>query len=176
MNFLDWTECARWSAAHGYPVVEPDGHGRAGPAVPKDFRELRLGYPKDSGRKVALARTVISALLRTEGLLWVGDWGVWPSSEHMPLFMRFRAALGEHRPLIQAPGHVVTAVEPDDAISVLAMSLFFFWDCHLLTAEPGPLFVCSHDEWASIFLPAGHDADKMGDRFSSWEPSLIDAL
>jgi hypothetical protein len=35
----------------------------------------------------------------------------------MPLFTRFREAFGEKRPLIEAPGHLLTPGEADDAVS-----------------------------------------------------------
>ena len=64
----------------------------------------------------------------------------------MPLFSRFRHSFGESRPVIDAPGHLVMREEADDAISILAVSMLFFWDCHVLTASGRDvLFV--HDEF-----------------------------
>jgi hypothetical protein len=81
-------------------------------------------------------------------LLWLSDWAVWPNSQHMPLFTRFRDAFDESRPLIETPGHLFQANEIDDAVSVLAIAMLFVWDCHVFPAD-GPVFVTSHDEWCT---------------------------
>jgi hypothetical protein len=82
-----------------------------------------------------------------ELLLWVDDWAVWPSVQHMPLFSRFRQAFGETRPLIEAPGHLVLPNEADDAISIITMPLLFLWDCHVLTASGREAVYVSHDAY-----------------------------
>jgi hypothetical protein len=53
----------------------------------------------------------------------------------MPLFTKFREALGEQRPLIEAPGHLVTPAEAGDAISIITVALLFIWNCHALSAS-----------------------------------------
>jgi hypothetical protein len=37
-------------------------------------------------------------------MLWVTDWSVWPSFEHMPLATFVRRGLGESRSMQEAPG------------------------------------------------------------------------
>ena len=64
----------------------------------------------------------------------------------MPLFTRFREAFGEKRPLIEAPGHLLTPEEADDAISIISVSLLFMWNCHVLS-ESGHAVFTSHDEF-----------------------------
>jgi hypothetical protein len=83
----------------------------------------------------------------SEMLLWLDNWGVWPSSQHLPLFSRFREALGEQRPLIESPGHLITGNEYEDAVSIIAVSLLFFWDCHGLAGSGRDAFKISHDEY-----------------------------
>ena len=100
------------------------------------FKRIEISYPPDSGAKVSLARALFSFVdPKPETLLLVDDWAVWPSSQHMPLFTRFREALGEHRPLIEAPGHLVTTSDAEDAVSIVATSLFYFFG----TAMESPL-------------------------------------
>jgi hypothetical protein len=94
-----------------------------------------------------LARFLFSLVTpEPETLILVDDWAVWPTSQHMPLFTRFRQALGESRPLIEAPGHVVSASDNDDAVSVIATSLLFIWDCYGISASGRDAFYISHDE------------------------------
>jgi hypothetical protein len=87
----------------------------------------------DSGKKVWLARFLYALVPPSPELpIWLGDWAVWPSSQHMPLFTRFREAFGEKRPWIDAPGHLLKPEEANDAISIISVALLFFWDCHLI--------------------------------------------
>ena len=99
-----------------------------------------FSIPEDAGRRVALAKSLISLLDDSEELLvQIGDWAVWPSGQHMPLFDRFR----EHwrgRPLIEAPGHVIPAANgttPFDSV----LSVLYLWNCHVL--RPTAIRHCS---------------------------------
>ena len=145
MRCLTYAECAAWCVAHDYPIIEVDHYGRPAPAVLNSYLHFPLVYPEDSGRKVQLSRNVVSRLLTSgELLLWIGDWAVWPTSQHMPLFTRFRQAFGETRPLIEAPGHVVGVEQLEDAVSVLTVAMLFFWDCHVFTSRDPDLFSSRH--------------------------------
>lgn len=83
-------------------------------------------------------------------LVWLKNWGVWQSSGHVHLLLRLRQALGENRSLDETPGHLFSANESDDAVSVLILSLEFYWDCLLVGSALN--FACgvSHDEYYSI--------------------------
>jgi hypothetical protein len=71
----------------------------------------------------------------------------------MPLFARFRAALGEQRPLIDIPGHLVDGPkDDDDGLSVLVVSMLFLWDCWVFSAAGAVIWV-SHDEIGTVFEP-----------------------
>jgi hypothetical protein len=124
--------------------------GRIRPDVRSEqFHKVDIQYPTDSGRKVFLAGLLFTLVEPApETLLLVDDWAVWPSCQHMPLFTRFREALGERRPLIDAPGHLVTAADSDDAVSIIATSLLFFWDCFGISSSGRDAFYFSHDEYA----------------------------
>jgi hypothetical protein len=94
--------------------------------------------------------------------------GIWPSSEHMPIFARFREAIGERRGLSDAPGHIVTLSDRDDAVSVLSLALLFFWDCHVLSGDGHLVFSCSHDEWCAFLLPPRQDRSGLADMLAKW--------
>jgi hypothetical protein len=95
-----------------------------------------------------LARRLLSLIsCDSETLLLVDEWDIWPSSQHLPLFTRFREALGEHRPLIAAPGHVVVPDDKDDAISIVATALLFVWSCYGISSTGRDAFCISHDEF-----------------------------
>ena len=146
MLFLTPAQWQAWCVEREVPLrdvghIQPD----IGDA---HFHIAKLPYPVDSGKKVCLAQRLFSLVAsELETLLLVDDWAVWPSSQHLPLFTRFREALGEQRPLIERPGHVVTATDSDDAISIVATSLLFFWDCYGISSSGRNAFYISHDEF-----------------------------
>jgi hypothetical protein len=146
MRFLTLEQWQAWCVERHVPLLEA---GRIRPDIGSDhFHIVDLPYPPDSGAKVNLARRLFSLVASdSETLVLVDDWGVWPSSQHMPLFTRFREALGEHRPLIEAPAHVVTPADTDDSISIVAASLLFIWDCYGISSTGRDAFCISHDEY-----------------------------
>jgi len=158
MRCLTHAECADWCRRHDYPVIDADTYGHPAPMVRREFVERGLAPFGDMGERVTRARQVLEWMsMSGEILLWLTDWSVWSSIEHLPLFTRFREAVGEQRPLIEAPGHVVTPAQLDDGMSVLVVALWFLWDCSVFSERRGPIFVCSHDEWTSFFVPPEYD-------------------
>ncbi len=150
MRFLTCAESADWCSRRGYPTRQREGHivGPEPDIQVLEFQRVEFALPTDSGRKVWLARFLYGLVDPSpELLIWIGDWAIWPSGQHMPLFSRFRQAFEEHRPLIEAPGHVVAPDEIEDGVSILTMSLFFLWDCHVLTASGRDVVFVSHDEF-----------------------------
>lgn len=171
MRCVTVSESQEWLREHGYPLPEQMAAHRVSSWFRKAFHQIPLAFPQDSGRKVRLATEVIDwAIAQADGevLLLIEEWGVWPSSEHMSLFTRFREALGEPRLLIDAPGHVVSAADRDDAVSVLAVALLFFWDCHVFAAGMRPVFSCSHDEWCAFFTAPEQDRSAVTSAFANW--------
>jgi hypothetical protein len=144
MQCLTYNECAEWCSRHDFPTDqnnEPDLQ-----SAPFHFAEFVP--PADSGRKVWFSNFLYSLLTPSpETLIQLGNWSVWPSSQHMPLFTSFRQACGERRPLIEAPAHLIAENEADDAISVVAVSLLFVWDCYILSGTGRDAVFISHDEF-----------------------------
>ena len=107
-----------------------------------------FSIPEDAGRRVAFAKNLLPLLDESaELLVQIGDWAVWPSGQHMPLFDRFLQAFGERRPLIEAPGHVIPACGRDDAVSILVLSVLYLWNCHVLADNGDQALFVSHDEY-----------------------------
>lgn len=106
--------------------------------------------PNDAGKKTALARELISSIDSSgEGLLWVTEWGVFPSCENMALFDGYRRSLREERPLRAAPGHVFEDADVREMECVLDLALYFFWDVSVIDAGASWLRI-SHDEVVTI--------------------------
>jgi hypothetical protein len=148
MQFLTYDQCAEWCSKQGIPTRQIDGHLVEPELQSPPFHFAKFALPTDSGRKVWLAQFLYSLLQPSpELLIWLGGWEVWPSSQHMPLFTRFREACGEKRPLIEAPAHLLAPEEGDDALSIISISLLFVWDCHILSASGRDAVFTSHDEF-----------------------------
>jgi len=150
MKALTYSECAEWCKQRGFPTRQREGYivGPHPDLVSQPFHFVDFKLPVDSGKKVFFSKLIYSFIdPAPELLLWIGDWAVWPSSQHMPLFSRFRQAFGEMRPLIEAPGHLLVPDEADDAVSIIATSLLFIWDCHILTASGRDAAFISHVEY-----------------------------
>jgi hypothetical protein len=105
--------------------------------------------PSDSGAKTALAIRM-AALLEGDALVYVEDWGVWPSAQHPPLFHSLRKAqYGTPKPLYEFPADYVAFTDRDYTASLLALGMYFFWSVLLVSREPSFSFFVSHDEFMS---------------------------
>jgi len=149
MRVLTKAEWQDWCVKRQVPLREA---GWIRPDVgAKHFHIAELPYQQDSGKMVYLARQLFSLIATVgEALVLVDDWDVWPSCQHLPLFTRFREALGERRPLIEAPGHLVDATDADDAVSIVVTSLLFCWDCYGISNSGRDAFYISHDEYCNF--------------------------
>ena len=145
MRFLTPTDWQAWCGERQVPLREV---GWIRPDISaKHFHLADIPYRSDSGAKISMARFLFSLVApEPETLLLLDDWTVWPSSQHMPLFIRFRQALGESRPLIATPGHLISASDNDDAVSIIATSLLFIWDCYGISSSGRDAFYISNDE------------------------------
>ena len=125
------------------------------------FHTTHFSTPPDAGRRVALARILWNSLSdRSERLLWVTEWGVWPSSEHMPLYASLRQGFGDTRRLIDAPGHLFQLGEDDNGFSFFVIGTLFFWDVYLLGAGGDFAAFLSHDEFCVVLSrDTAHGAD-----------------
>jgi len=114
--------------------------------------------PLDSGAKVALARRIAGALLNCgSALLWITGWGIWPSSEHLDLFDRYRLSFGETRSLGEAPIHLLEKSEEEILVSLISIGLFFIWDMELFDLERKLVVRVSHDGWIESKMSSGEE-------------------
>ena len=151
MKFLTKPECEQWCSERGHrPPWRLPERPAPGQVVAHDF-----SIPNDAHARVSLSRilwNISGESLRGERLLWITEWSVWPSCEHMPVFERWRAAFGEGRTLIEAPGHVIAPGEESDGLSILVIASLFLWDCWMYE-ETGAVAMISHDEFGFVLEP-----------------------
>jgi hypothetical protein len=150
VQFLTSEQCGLWAAQHGFPFSGPPDRESL---EAEGYRSTEFEIPTDAGRRVALARLLweAGARNRPESLLWIMEWSVWPSGEHLPLALALRSAFGGNRTLREAPGHLFRSDEDDAGLSFLVVSLLFLWDACLLSASGDLAVVLSHDEYGSAF-------------------------
>jgi hypothetical protein len=153
VRFLTRDEVQAWVEGRGIAIRPqwntPDPR-------PEHLGQVRFLLPQTPGQVLWLARFIAQCLgPRSSCLLWVTEWGVWPSSENWHLYYRLRQSYGDHRLLHEAPGHLFLNYEEPDLISFLELGILSGWDIHVLPildyggADTARAFV-SHDEWVML--------------------------
>ena len=141
MHALTKSECQEWCSAH---QIALDHRGL--PLIPADASPM-FELPGDAGQRVAMAKSHFEPMRGVdEVLIWIEDWGVWPSGEHMPMFTRFREGIGIRDGLIKRCGHLVRAEDFEDGLSVILFAVLFLWDCYVLPSSGREFVFYSHDE------------------------------
>jgi hypothetical protein len=148
-------ECATWAER----LVTLDDGRKPTRDLEKPHR-LRCEFPKSFTQMLWFSRCIDAALQpRQSCLVWVTDWGVFPSNENLHLFYRLRQTYGETRLLHEAPGHLCLNFESAEVVTLVHLGILFGWDLHLIpTSGYARAFVC-HDEWVEI---AFDDAAQFG--------------
>lgn len=112
-----------------------------------------FAIPKDSGEKTALARcitSIFSKLTDQEVVIYIAEWGVWPSSENREVFDAYRLAKGERKRLEDAPIHRFNSFADPSFLGILCLLLYFFWDAEVFDTGSKCNISLSHDEWLEI--------------------------
>jgi hypothetical protein len=148
MRFVSSDEAATWASSFAttgsserYPESQPDGwHG-----IQVDF-ENQPGH-----RHYWIARELVAAVGPWSScLLWITTFGVWPSSENLHLYYRFRHSYGETSHLDERPALIALKHEAIDVESFLHFAVLFGWDAYLVTVEDYCRVFVSHDGYATV--------------------------
>jgi hypothetical protein len=162
MRIIDRHETEVWLSARG--LVDSKGML----SLSAYFTQAPYTIPPDSGKKTALSRTIVSFFRdQNEALLWINEFGIWPSSEDRHLFTGFRQSLGEHSPLPEKPGHLFSAIDLETVGSLLAMALYFCWGAVLVSASGDFLLRVTHDEQIHTYARDEVDLSKIHTLLSS---------
>src|SRR5574341_2187382 len=104
MRIIDEKETMLWLSERG--LLDSTDK----PSFPGFVKAIDSAIASDSGRKTALSRAIVSLFDTDDGaLLWINEFGIWPSSEDRNLFEGFRRSLGERSSLHQKPGHIFSS-------------------------------------------------------------------
>src|ERR1700676_3036622 len=108
LRFYTTEECEDW--LRGRKRRKPD-------AIPDTCTE-RVRYPPEPYRFFFVAHWIATSLTyRMPTLLWITEWGIWPSSENWHLYYRLPQIYGDQRLLHEAPGHLFLEHELEDLAS-----------------------------------------------------------
>lgn len=147
MQFLTEQQARQWCSQKGISLDArglPDRSAFSG-------RSEDFAIPSDAGQRVVTVRQRFDAIATGPDLLiWVTEWGVWPSGERMHIFDRFRRSYDETRDIAHAPAHLLPSDEYEDGLSILTLAVLFLWDCYVLRASGDGFLFFSHDEYGSI--------------------------
>ena len=142
MRFYTKAECESWLS----------DRQRLRPDLVPDVRVERVPYPREPHRVFFVAHWVASQLMyRQPALLFITEWGIWPSSENWHLYYKLRQPYGDIRLLEDAPGHLCLEHEAEGLTSFLQLSILNGWGGYLLTAADYVNVFFSHDEYVDFF-------------------------
>lgn len=149
MFYRTKAECDQWASGRGHrpeELVRLQSADFSGP----DAIRIFLGEPYRA-TNFPLARHLVSSLGRFQAcLLWITEFGIWPSSENLHLYSRLRGSYGDHRPYWEAPGHEFLDFEVVDLATFIHVVILFGWAGYVLAGPMQPRMFISHDEWISI--------------------------
>ncbi len=149
MHFRTATECQAEASGYGFDCDPARNHiGCKQQPFP---HIVTLGFSGALDRSFALAQRIVAWYGPFERLvLWVTEWGIWPSSENLHLYYTVRRASGDARELAEAPGHVFLKHEQAEAETCLDLVIRFGWGGFLFGDPQSTAMTLSHDEWLRI--------------------------
>lgn len=99
-------------------------------------------------------------------LLWITEWGIWPSSENWHLYYQLRRP-HDRQLLHEAPGHLFMPFESEEFASVFQVALTNGWGGYLLTPNSEVNLFFSHDEYIDFFAKDPTSLDVVRKRFGT---------
>jgi hypothetical protein len=124
---------------------------------------VRVSFANRIRSSYALAQSFVSWFgTFSSGMLWITEYGIWPSSENLHLYYKLRAAFHDHRLLHEAPGHLFLGHEKADLVTFVDLAIQFGWGALLFGAQADRRLVISHDEWLLVDSDV-HVADVIAD-------------
>ena len=142
MRFYTKEECEGWLR----------GRERSRPDELPELSVERISYPPEPHKFFYFAHWIATSLTyRMPTLLWVTEWGIWPSTENWHLYYKLRNSYRDRRLLHEAPGHLFLEHEAEDLASFLQMAMLNGWGGYVLTQANYVNAFFSHDEYIDFF-------------------------
>jgi hypothetical protein len=163
MRFYTVEECDEW--LRGRNRQKPD-------QIPAISRE-RFKYPPEGHRYFYLAHRIATSLAcRRLTLLWITEWGIWPSSENSHLYYKLRQMYGDPRLLQEAPGHLFLEHEAEDLATFLQIAMLNGWGGYILVHAGDVNAFFSHDEYIEFFAENSDNFDEVRKGLESFRTKL----
>ena len=144
MRFYTQQQCEEWLAQRTRVLPDQD----------KSLPTERFDYPNEGYRFFPIASAIAHSIMYQQPtLLWVTEWGIWPSSENWQLYYKLRQTYGDHQLLQDAPGHLFLEYEAEDLSTFLQLGMLSGWDGYILTGANHVNAFFSHDQYIDFFTP-----------------------
>jgi hypothetical protein len=108
--------------------------------------------PNDSGRKNYISKKISNLKYGKECLLYINEYGIWPSSENMDLFNGYRKSIGINESLPEKSAHLIDVSENKELYCLLCMVLYFCWGALLIPENTNEMIRISHDEYIEVLV------------------------
>ncbi len=142
MRFYTQEECETWLL--GLQREKPD-------LIPGMHVE-HLKYPSEPHRVFHIAQWIALNLThRMPTLIFLTEWGIWPTTENWHLYYKLRQLYGDYRLLHEAPGHLFPPHESEELASFLQIAILNGWGGYVLTQAGYVNAFFSHDEYIDFF-------------------------
>ena len=145
MRFYTEQECKSYIAYREHDILDRNSPSNVTVWYPPNPADLGFSW---------IARSIS---YRDPILLWITEWGIWPSSENWHLYYRLRQSYGDQQLLPEAPGHLFLDYERADLASFLQIAVTNGWGGYIIAGSADPWYAFfSHDEY--IEFHADEDA------------------
>jgi hypothetical protein len=130
----------------------------------------RFEYPKEAYRLFPVANGIAQSITyRRPTLLWVTEWGIWPSSENWQLYYKLRQSYGDFQLLHDAPGHLFLEHESEDLSTFLQVAMLSGWGGYILTEVNYVNAFFSHDEYIDFYTQNPRNLSELRPFFAASE-------
>lgn len=120
-------------------------NGESWPSVVMSLRD------HDFNRTYFIARMLVKLLVHdTQTMLWITEFGIWPSSENRHLYYLVRRTYGDFRAICEAPGHLFLKHEQEDLITFVQLAILSKWGGYVFGLNNENILALSHDKYATI--------------------------
>ncbi len=141
MKSLTAKQAAEWCRNLGVPSDQ-----RSGPS--SEILVDRFELPADSGDRIAIAMERLAEFRSASRILiWITEWGVWPSIDRSEDFRAIRADIGETRWLHEIPAHLASNADFEYVRRMTECAVSSLWDLYLIGPKGSKILHFSHDEW-----------------------------
>lgn len=162
MRFYTHQQCEEWLARRT----------RARPDQDSSLSRERFEYPREDYRFFPIASAIARSITyRQTTLLWVTEWGIWPSSENWQLYYKLRQTYGDLQLLQDARGHLFLEYESEDLGTFLQLAMLSGWGGYILTDANYVNVFFSHDEYIDFFTSTPEKLSEVRPYFATPECS-----